>query len=472
MKSRLGLDADVNRLPGDCAPELGGLGTEAERADRAVCDVLRAHYDGVPALIVPSPPGAGKTDLVEKVAAQEGGTRRRRCVIVTQTNQQAFELMMRLRAHYSVLPIALYCRHSLVLPDQMVRSAMLQIVHEPRQLPTGPCVVVANAMKLALSAVPIASFDLMIVDEAWQLANHLFLAIAGLAKRVMLVGDPGQIAPVITADTTRWQANLAGPHVPAPQALLATHPGTAVIGLPVSRRLVDDSAEIVQRAFYPNLPFTALERSTDRRVEFRTLAATHQLDGALRGIERGQTLSMVELPQAAPITTDAEIAAVIARVVDRFVIRGANVVTRDGAHRVDGRRIGVVCAHRSQVRAVRARLTPAISSEVLVETANRFQGLERDITVVWHPLAGHPRVRDFHVDAGRFCVMLSRHRVACVVVGRAGIMEVLDRYAPGDPPVLGVDTDPEFDGWFAHREILEHLINSNRVFPLARRATT
>ena len=42
--------------------------TIAQRADETVRQVLRSQYTGDPALLVDSPPGAGKTRLVEDLA--------------------------------------------------------------------------------------------------------------------------------------------------------------------------------------------------------------------------------------------------------------------------------------------------------------------------------------------------------------------------------------------------------------------
>src|SRR5437867_623247 len=88
----------------------GATSVEAasRQADDAIRAVLRAQYGCPPALIVPSPPGAGKTDLVEKIAAQEAGLCGRRCVVVTQTNQQAFDLIARLRNNYPAVLVVLY----------------------------------------------------------------------------------------------------------------------------------------------------------------------------------------------------------------------------------------------------------------------------------------------------------------------------------------------------------------------------
>ena len=94
-----------------------------------------------------------------------------------------------------------------------------------------------------------------------------------------------------------------------------------------------------------------------------------------------------------------------------------------GSRPVTPERIGVVCATCIQVRAIKALLPPQIAPDVLV-TANRYQRLERDVMLVWHPLIGRPRAGPFDPDAGRLCVMLPRHRGLCVVYTQAGTARV------------------------------------------------
>jgi hypothetical protein len=101
-----------------------------------------------------------------------------------------------------------------------------------------------------------------------------------------------------------------------------------------------------------------------------------------------------------------------------------------------------------------------------VETANRYQGLERAVMLVYHPLSGRVDASAFHLDAGRLCVALSRHRVVCFVFARAGIADLLRRYAPGGNRVLGIPTDPEFLGWRAHLTVLTALQKGGRVVPI------
>jgi hypothetical protein len=101
-----------------------------------------------------------------------------------------------------------------------------------------------------------------------------------------------------------------------------------------------------------------------------------------------------------------------------------------------------------------------------VETADRFQGLERPIMLVYHPLSGRSDADAFHLDAGRMCVALSRHRVACFVVSRAGVRDMLLRYAPSGDRVLGIDQDPEYEGWRAQVRIAEELDDAGRLLSI------
>ncbi|RSM36166.1 helicase, partial [Actinoplanes sp. ATCC 53533] len=118
-------------------------------------------------------------------------------------------------------------------------------------------------------------------------------------------------------------------------------------------------------------------------------------------------------------------------------------------------RIAVGAAHRDQVAALRAALIDL--PEVTVDTANRLQGREYDVTVVLHPLSGRRDATAFHLEAGRLCVLTSRHRQACVVVGRTGIRELLDAH-PSSEPVHLHEPVKFPDGWAANQIVMEHLL--------------
>jgi superfamily I DNA and/or RNA helicase len=117
-------------------------------------------------------------------------------------------------------------------------------------------------------------------------------------------------------------------------------------------------------------------------------------------------------------------------------------------------RIAIGTAHRDQAAAVR-QLLP-LNSGITVDTANRLQGREYDVTIVWHPLSGRRDATAFHLEAGRLCVLASRHRHACIMVARAGISALLDAHpSTGRMYLNEVVKFP--DGWEANQAVMSHL---------------
>jgi len=371
------------------------------------------------------------------------------------------------RAWWTGLPLSaaerLRVRQDLAVPDDLLLLAQrnLQIARAAAQLPHGPGVVIANAAKWSWLDASGTPFDCQIVDEAFQLPDYRFQQIAGLARHVVLIGDPGQIDPIVNCEVERWRSDPAGPHVACPQALLARHPGVLRLALPVSRRLPHDTVRFVQPAFYPRLPFQALSAPGQRGIRTR-LPGGQPLDGAIDLVEQGASLVQLQLPAQISGEVDEELAQVIVGLIDRLLQRGTTILDDGRAAALEPGMVGVVCGHISQVNAVRERL-PARLAQVFVETSNRYQGLERPITLVHHPLSGRAEASEFHLDAGRLCVMLSRHRVACFVVARAGIEDILLRHAPSGERVLGIDTDAEYEGWKAHLLLQQALRSHQRV---------
>jgi hypothetical protein len=118
-------------------------------------------------------------------------------------------------------------------------------------------------------------------------------------------------------------------------------------------------------------------------------------------------------------------------------------------------RIAIGAAHRDQAAAIRALLGPSAAG-IAVDTANRLQGREYDVTIVLHPLSGRRDATAFHLEAGRLCVLTSRHRHACIVVARAGIAELLDAHPSTEPVHLNVPARFP-DGWEANHAVMAHL---------------
>jgi hypothetical protein len=224
---------------------------------------------------------------------------------------------------------------------------------------------------------------------------------------------------------------------------------------------VPDTVQFVQPAFYPQLEFTALSTPCERRLVVPGGGST-PLDVPIDMAARGASLLQVELPAEITGEVDDGLAETIVSLIRRLIERRAQIEDAGASRRLSPADVGVVCAHVAQTNAVRERLPRELAS-VFVETADRFQGLERPIMFVYHSLSGRTDADTFHLDAGRMCVALSRHRLACFVVSRAGVREMLLRFAPSGDRILGIDEDREYEGWRAQLRIAEQLERADRA---------
>lgn len=150
----------------------------------------------------------------------------------------------------------------------------------------------------------------------------------------------------------------------------------------------------------------------------------------------------------------------LAALVRRLLERGATVVDerKPAGRKLLASNVAVIAAHNDQVLAARKALDDegVDPDSITVSTANKIQGREYDVVFVWHPLAGRRDATAFHLEAGRMCVMLSRHRHACIVVGREGAAQLLAEFPDTDPIYL--DEPEKFpDGWQANHLVLAHL---------------
>ena len=435
--------------------------TPAQLADTALRDVLESQWRGEPAVVLRSPPGAGKTGVAQRVALQSAISLRERCMVVTQTNEQAFDLTRRLARNKAGFPVHLFARQDLLIPRDIRDAPAVIFVSSPAELPVGPAITVSNAAKWSWIEGGANLFDVQVIDEAFQLPDYRYHLVSNLASRHVLIGDPGQIDPFVNCEIERWRCDPAGPQIACPVALLQRHPGILQLALPVSRRLNADTVSLVQPAFYPDMPFQALSR--DRGLGFG-VSGILPFDAALDGVAAGASVVMVELPAQTTGEMDGDLADEIVYAIRRLLRRQAWMVDDGDVNAVTPDKIGVVCAHVSQVNAVRERLGDGLS-DVFVETANRFQGIERPFMFVHHPLSGRADATAFHLDAGRLCVMLSRHRIGCWVFGRQGMADQLGRFMPTGDRSLGIDHDVEFQGWRAHLTLLSALARSGRIFP-------
>ncbi|MGW9395496.1 AAA domain-containing protein [Streptomyces sp. NPDC055642] len=428
-------------------------GSAATRATDAILhDTLHGTARGV---VVDSPPGAGKSTLVVRAALElaEAG---RPLMVVAQTNAQVDDLVLRLAEKNPDLPVG-RLHSSDTDPYDKALDALDHVRKSSKAGDlTGLPVVISTAAKWA-HVKGVEPWQHAIVDEAYQMRSDALLAVANLFERALFVGDPGQLDPFSIVGAEQWAGLSYDPSGSAVTTLLAHNPTLPQHRLPVSWRLPASAAPLVSDAFYPYTPFRSGTQHTDRALSFGVPSDGSPPDQVID--EAAQSgWGLLQLPARHTPRTDPGAVQAVAVTIRRLLDReGAATSERSPTPApLTADRIAVGTAHRDQAAAIRAALAELGVPNVTVDTANRLQGREYDVTVILHPLSGRPDATAFHLETGRLCVLTSRHRHACIVICREGVTDLLDDYPSTEPVQLG--TLVKFpDGWEANHAVLAHL---------------
>ncbi len=308
-------------------------------------------------------------------------------------------------------------------------------------------------------------YDLMVADEAYQIHyRNGGLPLDALGRRRLMVGDPGQIWPFTELDTEIFESARDRVLAPLPEEVLRNGSPVHRLALDVSRRLPPDTVRIIQPSLYPNLPFAATSTDAERRIAFAAAGAKNDaIDGALDAIAAGASIVAIQLPDHGFETeVDDELSDLSVEVAERIHFRRAR-----WAH--ERRQIDInndvfyMDSHVNSVTRTQERLN-ARAITLRADTPNVIQGQETLISIVKHPLSSMQEADPFHLDPGRFCVMLSRHKLACIVLVRGDVNEVLDDYEHDAGERLLGRNDMTWKGYAAHRHIWYALVNKGRIF--------
>ena len=447
-----------------------GLDTVVVEQAQAVARAAQEEFFALAperAVVVSAVAGAGKSRLVVDTVAE---SRRRggRVAVCAPTNEQVFGLVRAIAESDPGRTVAYVPARSIEVPASLLLPNV-EVVSEPHEADAAE-VVVGTARKLADAHHPRSSAvralgkrDALIIDESFQVDSTQYFAVADLAPRHLLVGDGGQIQPFSTvAEGLQWRGLPQDPLETAVGVLLAHHPRTTVHRFPITRRC-DARAVPVMRHFYPaSHRFGAAVPEGVRRMLLGAAHAVSSRTAALDGVldtaaKAGWALA--ELPGAQTRSADPEIARTIVEIIVRLRERGCMLECerRPGGESLTAERIAIAVAHTDQKLLMRALCDAAGLPGVIVNTANQLQGLEFDLTISWHPLAGLARPDEFHLEAGRLCVMCTRHRHACIVVGRRSDRELLEGVPPAVPVYPGAYQNDAPQGWDVHRAVVEAL---------------
>lgn len=349
-------------------------------------------WSGSPIVVLKSPPGAGKTTLVAGICELLSRRTEWSIVVATPTRRAAADLAERIA-------------EELGCPDPGASAVVINSVNgaEPtervrtKRYGAKKAVVVRTLASCERSA---PTCDLFVVDEAYQATYATVADAAASADQLLLVGDPGQIGPVVTANTAAWAGLPHAPHRRAPE-VFALDPEAVVLNLDSSYRLGPDTVEVIR----PLYDFVFESQRGVRSV----------VDPSGRPLAE---VAAVQVPPA-PSVTDLGHQLVVADLIESYVGAELAVCTPDGRtanERLTADDLCVVTSHNVQCDAIAAILDARGLGKVTCGTADRLQGGQWHVVIAVDPLMGHSKAGSHQLSPGRLCVMASRHMTHLVWV--------------------------------------------------------
>lgn len=408
--------------------------------------------------VVKAPPGSGKSfNLLESLEdAIEAG---KRIAIAAQTNNQVDDLCVRFCERYPATKI--YRFSSDGYSPSVKFSPGVVVTTDKKRLPEDGSVMIGTVAKLGL--VDFANpYDILLIDEAWQMTWADFLTLRDVSSRFIFIGDPGQIPPTVTIVVDRWEVSPDAPHRATPDVILENPDlvtETKVLNLDVCRRLPFDSVALVQ-TFY-DFRFEPLAKEGERFLKPKKPSDGSPIDRAIDELSTSSTVILTHPTgvDGAPIETDRELAEVTANIVRHLLDRGCIISTgpleQKKPRKLVAEDIGIVSTHNQMNTAIQNELSGTLS-KIRVTTPERWQGLQRPVMIAVHPLSGVMFPSSFDLETGRLCVMASRHESACIFVTRDHVGETLDTHLPiadqalGRSDIVGRGHSQHTDFWRYH----------------------
>lgn len=297
-------------------------------------------------------------------------------------------------------------------------------------------------------------FDVLFVDEAWQLPHHLFDKITYTAPIHVGVGDVGQLPPLEIAENP-WRGDPGfNPYRAWPTTYEGDDTRTWATELPSVWRPTGEQLGL-WRAFYPEWSaLNSVAAPGDRSIDIDA-QMSEPARSVWTSVATGvPTLLEVDgLPPAEAADVDLPLIEFIENLLDELFSFGFRLAERlynsDGTPNGDTKvrhsrsdsdsPLVAVLATRNQAVDDAAdavnRLTEKLGlteSDLIASTVDSWQGQTNCITVAVHPLTGASELDEFNSAFGRLAVTCTRATHGMLLVSRPGLDELLQA-APARP---------------------------------------
>lgn len=439
----------------------------ADEASVELADML-SGASPVQRMLLKAAAGAGKSHALKRLVTEAAQHPHGRRIAVTAfTNKQVRPLAIDLGEALGRDAVAVLAGQSAFaeMPDEVLDATT--VVASTQHLPAEVKVVIATVSRfgspgesrrlrdhLGAGANGTSPFDVLFVDEAWQIAHHLFDKVTRLAPLWVGVGDVGQLPP-LEIGANPWRGDPGYNPYRAWPTDYDSDPRTWARELPAVWRPAAGHLAL-WRAFYPEwASLDCVAAPGDRAIDVGSM--DEDVAAIWRQVGTGvPTLLEVDgLPEPEAADVDLPLMDLIESLVDEFFAAKASLVSAVYDNDVPGRPTGAwqttrpgeehpdplvtILATRNQsvddaAEAVqRLQLKHGLTDrDIVASTVDSWQGQTNGITVAVHPLNGAAELDAFNSAFGRLAVACTRATHGLLMVARPGINELLAE-APARP---------------------------------------
>lgn len=342
--------------------------------------------------------------------------------------------------------------------------ATVAVATKSSSIPTEAQVVLGVSHKLGVQGEPRrllnqlgpagngdAPFDVLFVDEAWQLPLHRYTTVQKLAPISLGVGDVGQLPPIDPSQNP-WRGDPGYNPYRAWPTEYEDDEQTHSVDLPAVWRPRAEQMPL-WRSFYPDWrELHCVAASGDRTIAIPDLPEPAQ--SVWRAVSTG-TPTLLEVdgltaPEAPDI--DPPLLGLVEELLMPLLESGFSIVDTkyDGIGRPEqqdrittespsGNPLIVILATRNQAVDDATEIVERLEEKyslptgvIVASTVDSWQGQTNAITVAIHPLSGAEQLDEFNSAFGRLAVTCTRATHGLLLVARTGLDQLLTD-APARP---------------------------------------
>lgn len=334
--------------------------------------------------IISSPPGAGKTEIVSSIAAALTCLTSN-ITVASPTIAGGYDIAQRIdRKLDSFFKVAL-----VGASFNERKSKGIKVYKTASKIPKNTI-----SVRTVASCAYAKNIDILIVDEAYQVTALDLRQAASGAKQLLLVGDPGQIGPVVTFDTSCF-GTANNPASKGPEVF--KNLGASVVSLDKTFRLGDKTVELIAPLYDFTFTSSRPPAFIEREKEIRTV-----------------DYSTAQTPADPMAMSEAS------KIAQNFI--GKQYVYNEKKCLLKAEDIAIIATRNEQIALLEA-LAP---KGVKIGTADSLQGRQYPAVVAIDPLLGARRASGHALTIGRVCVMCSRHIASLVWLSSSNVHSLID----------------------------------------------